>query len=265
VADFLGGDPTDWDVVVALPAHDEECLAEFLAEIDSHLTGTVRSLRFVVVDDASPEPVDRTSLPAGTRLLVNRTNLGHGPTVLRAYREALSLAPDVVVHVDGDGQFRGHDFPRLLQALVEADVVLGTRVGRDDPWFRRVLSRLLRQLLPAADRVGADVNTPLRAYRATALPLLLDRVPADSLVPHVHWSLLHGRLGLRLAAVPVESLPRRGASSVGTTWRSGRAPSVLPPRRLLSFCRRALLEVVRVRSGVQAPRAVVTVVDDAAA
>jgi glycosyltransferase involved in cell wall biosynthesis len=254
-----------WSVVVAMPAHDEECLAEFVAEIDAHLRPHVSSLRYVVVDDASTVPVSVDGVGAGhARVLANPTNLGHGPSALRAWSAAADLAPDVVIHVDGDGQFLGSDFPRLLVALRGHDAALGVRVGRTDPWFRKVISRGLTFLLPPQDRGHADVNTPLRAYRTAVVRDLLARVPADALVPHVHWTLLHRPLGLRVGQVEVTSLPRRGASTVGTSWRS---PGVdwLPSRRLIRFVRRALVEVWRMRVPVVRAAPTPVVVDDTAA
>jgi dolichol-phosphate mannosyltransferase len=238
--------PSAWSVVVAMPAHNEECLGEFLREVEEHVRPIVARLSFVVVDDASDMAVETQTLGVLSRVdvLTNGVNRGHGPSVLRAYRQAVAMAPDVVVHVDGDGQFLGSDFPFLLRALVDRDGAVGRRVSRDDPWFRKVLSLGLRVIAPAGSDT-TDVNTPLRAYRLDVIRDLLSRVPDDSLVPHVHWSFMHRRLHLRMAEVPVTSLPRRGASNVGTSWRTGRGRSWMPTTRLVRFAARALLEVLR--------------------
>lgn len=240
----------DWSVAVVMPAHDEEGLVDFIEEIDNSLRAEVRSLHFVVVDDDSMQPVSallsRTSgcLPVASPVTVirNSRNMGHGPSALAAYEAGLALGVDVVVHVDGDGQFRGADFPRLLLAMVGFDGAVGVRMGREEPWFRRVLSSVLRRIVCPSARLS-DVNSPMRAYTREAARRLVDSISADSLVPHVHWTRRHAALGLRVAGVPVESLPRRGLNPIGTTWGTQRNRQIFPSKRLMVFVFRAFLEV----------------------
>lgn len=240
----------DWTLVaVAMPAYNEhEGLAQFMSEIERSLESSCSEIVFVVVDDASDIPLTDGLLTAHirSRLVVERnpTNVGHGPSALRAYREALNQHPEVVIHVDGDGQFEGADFPRLLAALRCHDVVLGARTTRVDPWFRRAISWALRKLV-ADDRIK-DANTPLRAFRPSPLQELLDRTPVNSLVPHVHFSLQARVLTHRLSVVSVRHRDRLGAQIQGTTW--GRKPRILvPPRRLAVFCFWALVELCQAR------------------
>lgn len=264
----LGSSVAQWFVVVVMPAHNEEGIADFVAEVEAHLLPAVGRLHFVVVDDASAVRVSGSELTARLTTPVsvvrNDTNLGHGPSALKAYRRGLALGADVVLHVDGDGQFRGADFPRLLHALVDCDGVVGVRVHRQEPWYRRLLSLGLRFLVAPRGQSG-DINSPLRAYRSAAAAMLLESVAPTSLVPHVHWSRGHSRAGLSIAGVPVESLPRRGTSAVGTTWGPQRERQLLPPRRLVEFVGRAMLEMLRApKPGPVQQAAETPVIEDAA-
>ncbi len=56
-------------------------------------------------------------------------NSGHGPTVLRAYREAIATGADFVLQVDGDGQFEVSDIRRLADDIRHsgADIAMGKR------------------------------------------------------------------------------------------------------------------------------------------
>ncbi len=231
---------------MAMPAYNEDGIAEFVAEVWDHLVDHVHDLAFVVVDDCSPEVSARERLSAtqGHRVTVhdNPRNLGHGPTVMRAYAEALLLEPDVVIGVDGDGQFHGADFVRLLAHLHASDVVVACREQRSDPWYRRLLTSTLSTFLGPWTSGVADTNSPLRAYRAPALAALLDQVGPDSAVPHLRMSLAFRRLPLRVATVTVRARPRLGESETGTSW--GEARRVVPPRSLVRFCVRAARELV---------------------
>jgi glycosyltransferase involved in cell wall biosynthesis len=238
-------------VAVVMPAYDEEGLGEFLAEVEHHLAPHTSTLTFVVVDDCSTRPLDvgtRTGrLAQGSRVHVRRnpSNLGHGPTAVAAYRAGLELSPDVIMHVDGDGQFLGEDFPRLLarlESLADMAGVVGSRHGRHEPWFRRVLTRAARVTV-GRGLTGEDVNSPLRAYRVDALRLLLAELPEPTVVPHLHFAMLHRRLVLAVEEMSVTHRPRRGHSTLGTTWRSGPRLTFLPTRRLATLSWQALLEL----------------------
>jgi glycosyltransferase involved in cell wall biosynthesis len=244
-------------LAVVMPAFNEaEGIRGFVDEIRASVSPLVERVTFHIADDRS---TDATASAfddvADVTVEVQPLNRGHGPTALAAYRAGLAADPDVLVHVDGDGQFHGSDFPRLIAALEsqDADVVHGVRDGRTDPWYRKVLTGAVGLLIAlAAGRRIPDVNTPLRAYRPDALRVLVDAVPADASIPHVHFSLAEARAGFTVRYLRVESIPRRGSSATGTMW--GRAAGVaLPPKRLRRFVAVALGEAWALSLGPSAP------------
>jgi glycosyltransferase involved in cell wall biosynthesis len=237
-----------------MPTYNEEAgIADYIREIALHVRPHVETLSFVVVDDVSTDgtiaAVAELAGVDGLAVEVVRAaaNRGHGPTALEAWARGLALAPDLVLHVDGDGQFLGEDFPPLIAAAEGVDGVHGVRSDRSDPWFRRALSGMVRVLvLVVAGRWVRDVNTPLRAYRPQALRALLDKVPADAAVPHVHFSIMEKRVGLSIRETRARSIPRRGTSATGTMWGPTSSAPKVPPRSLVRFAARALREVVRI-------------------
>jgi undecaprenyl-phosphate 4-deoxy-4-formamido-L-arabinose transferase len=242
--------PGPWHLAVVLPAFNEEGLPEFLLELETHLRPVVSHLAFVVVDDLSTTPVAEvlrsrvTVLRSRVTVLRNEENLGHGPSALRAYDGGLATSADLVLHVDGDGQFLGEDVARLVGELGDADAVVGVRQSRTDPWYRTILTRCARLLVTMASGGVGDANTPLRLYRREALVALRSRVESSASVPHLQFSMIEGRAGLAVREVPVTHRLRRGTSAVGTMWRQGRVRLPLPSRRLIGFSVRAALEVV---------------------
>ena len=187
-------------LAIVMPAFNEvEGIRGFIDEIRDAVSPLADRVTFHVADDRSTDATASVfDDVADVTVEVQPVNRGHGPTALAAYRAGLAANPTVLVHVDGDGQFYGSDFPRLLAALDEADadVVHGVRDGRTDPWYRKVLTSAVGLLIAlAAGRRIPDVNTPLRAYRPEALRTLIDAIPADASVPHVHFSLAEARAG----------------------------------------------------------------------
>ncbi len=243
-------------LAVVMPAYNEAAgIPGFVSEVHDSLAPLAERLDIVVVDDRSTDATAGVlralvkEVP-GLTVITAEQNRGHGATALAAYRAGLEMHPDLVLHVDGDGQFTGDDLGRVVNAAVDtgADVVHGVRVGRSDPWFRRALTALVGGLVALlVGRRIPDVNTPLRAYRPVVLESLVSSVPAEASVPHVHFSVAEVRRGYLVRYVRVQSLPRRGGDEQGTMWGAAprRAP-LLPPKRLRRFVRGAAVEVWQV-------------------
>lgn len=233
-------------LAVVMPAYNEaEGIGGFIDEIRAAVAPLAERVTFIVADDRSTDPTAAVlSGIADVDVQTQPANRGHGPTALAAYRAGLALAPDALVHVDGDGQFLGSEIASAVRALgsTGADVVHGVRHSRTDAWYRRVLTAGVRLLIAVVVGRGVpDVNTPLRVYRPDALRILVNAVPSDALVPHVHFSLAEVRAGLVVRYLRVRSIPRRGSSSTGTMWGRVARPS-LPPKKLVLFALSALRE-----------------------
>jgi len=120
-------------------------------------------------------------------------------------------------------------------------VVEGVRTGRQESWYRVVVSAGTRALVWARSRrLPRDANTPLRAYRSEFLKDALQRIPADALTPNLLISALSRRGFVVLCEVSVNSIPRRGSEIQGSTW--GPKRSVFPNRRFVTFCTKAARE-----------------------
>lgn len=247
-------------VAVAIPAFNEgDGIGGFLREVDHALSPHARELRIVVVDDASSDDTRSVLERLGPELdgtlevVATESNRGHGPSLLEAYRRALSVQPDFVLQVDGDGQFHGSDLRRVLVLLVdEAHAVSGVRRFRQDPWFRMTMTRLVRLYVGWAFTVRArDPNCPLRGYDAKLLAQLLESLPDDCLIPNLYLTILAARRGVALLEVDVSHRVRRGRSIQGTTW--GRAPRSPIPWRLIKFSVQALRESARFRAQMDVP------------
>jgi dolichol-phosphate mannosyltransferase len=230
-------------VAVVMPAFNEEAgIPGFLGEITAALDGL--DLTLFVADDRSTDGTLATlesltdELPL--TVLPGIANAGHGPTTLRALHAGLASGADVIVAVDGDGQFYGSDIRSIVDQLVagDADVIEGVRNGRDDPLFRRATSWTTRALVQMrAHARPIDANTPLRVYRPRTLARLLTVVPSDAMTPNLMISALCRRWGLTILEIPVASIPRRGGDAAGSTWRARRKS--LPSKRFVQFCAQA--------------------------
>jgi dolichol-phosphate mannosyltransferase len=226
-------------VSVVMPAYNEaEGIQTFLNELALALRSW--SPNFVVVNDCSKDGTSEEVLSLARQgfpveLRNNEHNSGHGISTLRALSAGLQSGADIIIAIDGDGQFRGEDVALTLSSL-EGDVVIveGVRTHRDDPAFRRVVSLTTRLLV--FFRTGSypkDANTPLRLYRRATLEKLLGMVPSETPVPNLFISALTRKNKLNYLEIEVRSRDRLGAEVTGSTW--GKGVSWLPSKRFLRF------------------------------
>lgn len=249
----------DHHVAVAIPAYNEaDGIGEFLLEIYTALMPVVGELTLVVVDDASSDGTVATLCELNRKLdgrlvvIRNSTNRGHGPTVLEAYRTALDSGADFILQVDGDGQFLGADLRRLFVLLTDgASAVCGVRRFRQDPWFRMLMTRVVRAYVGFGFGVPTrDANCPLRGYRAETLAPLMNIVPPGSMIPNLYLTILAARRGFTMVEVDVSHQVRRGIGAGGTTWGARRWGSLIP-WRLVRFSVDALRESIEFRRGLR--------------
>src|SRR5262249_11421599 len=123
----------------------------------------------------------------------------------------------LIATLDADLQCRAGDLPGLLDALGDADLACGVRVGRQDPWPRRVSSALangVRRLL-LAPRLH-DLACPARVMRASALERLAQVTPSFA-AAHRWLPALFALAGLRVVQRPISHWPREAGTSKYTT------------------------------------------------
>lgn len=235
----------------AIPAYNEAPgIGDFLREIDGCLEDWEGDVTFVIADDRSTDGTPavleeaRTALAAKLQVVTMEKNSGHGPTVLRAYHEAIATGADLTLQVDGDGEFDVRDIRRIADDMRNsgADIAIAKRRDRQGPWFRKLLTPALRVFLK--QRTGLrvmDPNCPLRAYRSPVLHALLAHVPEAATVPNVYLAVLGDLAGVDTVELIVEHRERRGGSAQGTMWGK-RQRKVAIPKRLLLFVWRAFRE-----------------------
>ena len=104
------------NITVVIPTFNEE---PFIAKTISSIPDFVDFI--IVVDDASKDSsLEVISATQNKKLKVikHQKNLGVGAATISGYRQALLLATDIVVVMDGDGQMDAKDLPKLLDQII---------------------------------------------------------------------------------------------------------------------------------------------------
>lgn len=168
-------------------------------------------------DDGSPDDslaVLRRHAAKDPRLRVaSHGNRGHGPTVLRGYREARGR---FVFQVDSDHELPPEPFLELWRHRESVDLALGVRSFGERAAARRLVSTMARLAVRVLFGPGVqDPNCPYRLMRRSWLEGALASIPADAFAPNVLLSGLAIRSGARIRELPVTSRPRQaGAPSL---------------------------------------------------
>jgi len=222
--DFRGGScGSACQYTVVLPVFNErENLEPLLEELEPVLSSLGGGYEVIAVDDGSTdgswEELQRLQRRwPWLRVVRHRFNAGQSAAFLTGFARARG---EVVITLDADGQNDPRDIPSMLARLRGAvAAVCGVRQKRQDPWIRRVSSRVANGFRNrvTGDRV-ADAGCALRVMRRSALGELPPFNGLHRFLP----SVLRFQ-GYEVLEVPVGHRPRtRGHSKYGIgnrLWR----------------------------------------------
>jgi dolichol-phosphate mannosyltransferase len=224
-------------VLVIIPTYNE---ADNVKQITGRLRAAVPEAHLLVADDNSPDGTGKIADELAeaddhVRVLHRPGKQGLGAAYVAGFRWALDNGYDVAVEMDADGSHAPEELPKLLAALREADLVLGSRWVRGGtvvnwPKRREILSRggnfyartMLR--LPLRDATGG-----YRAFRRAVLEdLPLEEVGSQGYCFQVDLAWRTWRRGFRVVEVPITFAEReRGESKMSGSivreafWRVG--------------------------------------------
>jgi dolichol-phosphate mannosyltransferase len=204
-------------VVVIMPTYNERANVESTA---GRVRRAVPDADLLVVDDNSPDGTGDLADKLAAEdphihVLHRESKAGLGAAYIAGFRWALEQGYGVMVEMDADGSHLPEELPRLLGALADADLVLGSRYvpgGTVVNWpkSRELLSRggntYARLMLGISLK---DSTGGYRAYRASALrKIALDEVESQGYCFQVDLAMRAVRAGLRVAEVPITFVER---------------------------------------------------------
>jgi dolichol-phosphate mannosyltransferase len=209
-------------VLVVIPTYNE---IENLPIIVAGVRAAAPEVHILIADDNSPdgtgEVADGLAAKDKAVQVLHRANKsGLGAAYLEAFQWAKTNGFDVVVEMDADGSHSPTDLVKILAALTDSDVVLGSRWvkgGQVVNWSRsrELLSRggnLYTRLwlgIPLKDATGG-----FRAYRMTAIAKLdVSKVESQGYCFQVDMAWRAVRSGLRVIEVPITFVEREFGES----------------------------------------------------
>lgn len=181
--------------------------AATVGKVVTELRAVVPGIEVIVVDDGSTDATGAAARDAGAHVVTHPVNRGKGAALETGFDEALSRGAELVLALDADGQHDVAVAPRLLAALAEADLVIGSR-ERDRtgmPWLRRVTNDVTTWWV--SKLAGRRIEDTQSGYRAFRAPVLRAVRPKSRRFEYESEFLIGAaRSGFRIVPVPIPTL-----------------------------------------------------------
>lgn len=219
--------------MVLIPCLDEEpTVAGVVAGVPRRIAGVSR-VEVLVIDDGSTDATSERARGAGALVVQHFQTQGLGRTFQHGVRLALDRGADILVNIDGDGQFDPVSIPELVAPIVcgEAHMVtasrfmdanLTPRMPAIKKWGNRRVARIVHLLTGKRFR---DVSCGFRAFSREAL-LRMNLFGSFTYTQETFLDLVFK--GLRIVELPI---PVRGTREFGES----RVASSLPRYALRSL------------------------------
>lgn len=212
-------------LLIALPCFNEsEKIASVLHSIPTAFTG-ITEHRLLVVDDGSSDDTSALALAAGAMVVRHKQNKGLGQAFRSAVDYAIDHGFDLMVNMDGDGQFDPADIQRLIDPILhgEADFVTGSRFLTGDRiqhmpavkrWGNARMNRLVSRL---CGQRFSDVSCGFRAYSRETL-LNINFYGRFTYTQESFVCFRFNNLAMAERPIAVTYFPERKSRVAGSIW-----------------------------------------------
>lgn len=231
-------------IAIVVPTYNEELRIENVLENLSKIFSNFVS-EIIVIDDCSTDKTNQvlqTFIENQGMFKIHRNvrNLGHGPSVIKGLKIALNGNANYVLTYDGDGFINRTDVLEAIRwaHLESVDSVLEiVREGRQDPWYRKAVTAILRLVVVIiTGKPADDPNSSSRMIGRKHLVRFLEVTSEDNPVPSLWFTIFARRENFDVIQrrVRVEIEP---VLEIRNSWNSNFKK--LPSKRFLIFCFRA--------------------------
>lgn len=198
-------------ISVVIPARNESGAISGLLK---RLSGLGIADEIIVVDDGSDDDTGALAEAAGAIVVRHLYPMGNGAAIKGGARRA---SGDIIIFMDGDGQHRPEDIPRLLARLSEGyDMVVGARASaKSQAGVHRAIANGFYNRFASwmVGRPVLDLTSGFRAVKAGLFKRFLYLLPNGFSYPTT-ITMAFFRSGYAVAYEPLEVDKRIGKSHI---------------------------------------------------
>lgn len=195
--------------------NDAETIGGLVDDVHAALTPLVPEVEVIVVNDGSADNsrplLDAMSITRPwLRVIHHETNGGYGKALLSGFNAARNAW---IFYTDGDAQYDAGEVALLVpMATDDVDIVQGYKIGRGDPWYRKVIGRIYHHVVKLLFNLKVrDTDCDFRIFRRK---LIIDR-PLTSTTGVICVEMMRSfdRAGARFVEFPVHHYFRPSGKS----------------------------------------------------
>ncbi len=197
-------------VSIVIPVFNE---AAMLAELlDKVLSLKLAQAEIIVVDDGSTDGSGDIALNTGVSVIRHPYNIGNGAAVKSGIRAARGKT---IVLMDGDGQHKPEDIPKLLSQASNYHMVVGARAKGSKLRFHRYAANAMYNVLASyvTKFTVQDLTSGFRVLARREALQFIDLLPNTFSYPTT-LTMAFLRSGLTVKYVPIQTLYRAGQSKI---------------------------------------------------
>ncbi len=200
------------EISVVVPFYnEEENLPILVPELLEVLRGLGKTFEVIFVDDGSSDGSGEVLRGMATRypsirILTFKANRGLSAALIAGIKVARG---DILVTLDSDLQNDPADIPKLLRELDRYDMATGWRQKREDPWLKRISSRIGNRVRNQLS--GENIQDSACTLRAFKKECMQEIWMFNGM--HRFLSTLVKMRGYRIIEVPVAHHPRKFGKS----------------------------------------------------
>ena len=198
------------EISVVIPVFNE---ASKLLELLKQIRGLcLSSSEIIVVDDGSTDGSSDVALAGGANVIRHPYNIGNGAAIKSGIRAARGR---LLVFMDGDGQHRPEDIPKLIAESRDYHMVVGARAKGSKLRFHRYVANVVYNLLASyVTRFKVkDLTSGFRVLSRRDALRYIDLLPNTFSYPTT-LTLAFLRSGLTVKYVPIQTFYRAGQSKI---------------------------------------------------
>lgn len=190
-------------VTVVVPVYNEE---KSISGVLNRIREEDRGYEILVVDDGSTDATAVICSEAGIRTVRHPYRKGNGAAVKSGI---INSDADIVVVVDGDGQYDVSDIPAFIEAMAESDLVVGARNSQSkETVIRRAGNKALSAISTylSGKRIF-DLTSGFRAFKREKMLEFINLLPDGFSLPATS-TMAFINSGYNVKFIPVEMAKR---------------------------------------------------------
>ena len=226
---------------IIMPAYNEEknigsVIEQWYPVVEKIGAGS----RLVILNDGSKDgtykKIQKYQEKYDRLIGIDKSNEGHGGTILKGYHYAVDAGADYVFQTDSDGQTLPEEFWQFWEKRKKCGLLIGYRKKREDGLSRIFVTRVLRLVLFLIFGTWVkDANTPYRLMRGKQLEKVLKRIPDGFFLSNVLMTVIYEKHHLYVEYIPITFRPRQAGKNS------------IKMKRIAGIGRQALGDFIRLR------------------